>query len=34
LLAGCEAVIANDEQWARRMAPLFPDMRWIYLGTT
>ncbi len=28
-----EAVIANDEQWARRMAPVFPDVRWLYLGT-
>jgi predicted nucleic acid-binding protein len=32
LLAGCEAIITNDEQWRRRLAPLFRAFRWIYLG--
>jgi predicted nucleic acid-binding protein len=32
LLAGCEAIVTNDEQWQRRLAPLFRQFRWIYLG--
>jgi predicted nucleic acid-binding protein len=32
LLAGCQAIISNDEQWHRRLAPLFQQFRWIYLG--
>jgi hypothetical protein len=32
LLSGCEAIITNDERWSRRLAPLFPRFRWIYLG--
>ena len=32
LLAGCEAIVSNDEQWQRRLAPLFREFRWIYLG--
>ena len=33
LLAGCEAIISNDEQWQQRLARLFPRFRWIYLGS-
>ena len=32
LFAGCDAVVSNDEQWQRRLAPLVHDVRWIYLG--
>ena len=32
LLAGCEAIVSNDEQWSRRLSPLFPQFTWIYLG--
>jgi len=32
LLAGCEAIVSNDERWKRRMAPVFPQFRWIYLS--
>jgi predicted nucleic acid-binding protein len=32
LLAGCEAIVTNDEQWRRRLEPLFGQFRWIYLG--
>jgi predicted nucleic acid-binding protein len=32
LLSGCEAVISNDERWSRRLAPLYPQFRWTYLG--
>ncbi len=32
LLAGCEAIVSNDEQWQRRLAPLFPRYRWLYLS--
>jgi predicted nucleic acid-binding protein len=32
LLANCEAIVSNDEQWKRRLAPLFTRFRWIYLG--
>jgi predicted nucleic acid-binding protein len=32
LLAGCEAIVTNDEQWLRKLAPLFRQFRWIYLG--
>jgi predicted nucleic acid-binding protein len=31
LLAGCEAIITNDERWKRRLEPLFRTFRWIYL---
>ncbi len=30
LIAGCEAIIHNDEQW-KQMAPLFSQFRWVYL---
>ena len=32
ILAGCEVIVTNDERWARRLTPLFPQFRWIYLG--
>lgn len=32
LLAGCEAIVSNDEQWQRRLAPLFREFRWIQLS--
>jgi predicted nucleic acid-binding protein len=32
LLSGCEAIVTNDREWARRLSPLFPQFRWIYLG--
>ncbi|HLH74328.1 MAG TPA: PIN domain-containing protein [Chloroflexota bacterium] len=32
LLAGCEAIVTNDEQWQRRLAPIFHEFRWIHLG--
>ncbi len=31
LLAGCEAIVGNDEAWVTRLKPLFPEFRWIYL---
>lgn len=30
LLAGCEAVVANDRTWTRRLESLFREIRWIY----
>jgi len=32
LLAACEAVITNDEEWKRKMEPLFPRFRWVCLS--
>jgi predicted nucleic acid-binding protein len=32
MLAGCEAIISNDEQWKRRVAPHFSEFRWIHLA--
>ena len=32
LLAGCEAIVSNDAQWLRRLAPLFREFRWICLS--
>jgi predicted nucleic acid-binding protein len=32
VLAGCEAIVTNDERWSRRLGPLFPRFTWIYLG--
>ena len=32
LLAACETIVTNDETWQRRLAPLFRQFRWIYLG--
>jgi predicted nucleic acid-binding protein len=32
LVHGCEAIVSNDEQWRRHLAPLFSQFRWIYLG--
>jgi predicted nucleic acid-binding protein len=31
LLAGCEAIITNDERWKRRGEPLFRQFTWVYL---
>jgi hypothetical protein len=31
-LAGCQAIVSNDERWKRRLAPMFREFRWIYLG--
>jgi predicted nucleic acid-binding protein len=31
MLAGCEAIVTNDERWKKRGEPLFPRFRWIYL---
>lgn len=32
MLSSCQAIITNDVRWSRRLAPLFPQFRWIYLG--
>jgi predicted nucleic acid-binding protein len=32
ILAACEVIVTNDERWSRRVAPLYPQFRWIYLG--
>jgi predicted nucleic acid-binding protein len=32
IMAACEVIISNDERWARRLAPLYPRFRWVYLG--
>lgn len=32
ILTACEAIVSNDERWSRRLAPLYPQFRWIYLG--
>jgi predicted nucleic acid-binding protein len=32
LVYGCEAIVSNDEQWRRHLAPLFSQFHWIYLG--
>ena len=32
LLSGCEAIVGNDQQWVRRLQPLFPAFKWIYLA--
>jgi predicted nucleic acid-binding protein len=31
LLAGCEAIVTNDEPWKRRGEALFRQFRWLYL---
>jgi predicted nucleic acid-binding protein len=31
LLAGCEAIVTNDERWKRRGETLFRQFRWLYL---
>lgn len=33
LLAGCEAIVSNDERWKRRLEPLFREFTWVYLGS-
>jgi predicted nucleic acid-binding protein len=32
LLSGCEVIVTNDEEWKRKMEPLFREFRWIYLS--
>ncbi len=32
LLAGCEAIVTNDERWKKKLEPAFPRFRWIYLA--
>ncbi len=32
LLAGCQAIITNDEKWKRKLEPLFRGFTWVYLG--
>ena len=32
LLAGCEVIVSNDYRWERRLAPLFKEFKWVYLG--
>ena len=32
LLAGCEAIVCDDQQWIGRLSALFPQFTWIYLG--
>jgi predicted nucleic acid-binding protein len=33
LLAGCQVIVTNDEEWKKRLEPLFREFRWIYLGS-
>ena len=32
LLAGCEAIVTNDQAWSRRLAGHFARFRWLYLA--
>lgn len=32
LLAGCEAIVTNDEEWKRKLTVACRDFRWVYLG--
>ena len=32
LLSGCQAIVTNDEQWKRKLEPLFREFRWIQLS--
>ena len=32
MLAGCEAVVTNDEAWKSYLAPLFHQVGWVYQG--
>ncbi len=32
LLAGCEAVVTNDDEWKRKLQPLFTEFRWLSLS--
>jgi predicted nucleic acid-binding protein len=32
MMAGCEVIISNDDRWSRRLTPLYPQFRWVYLG--
>lgn len=31
MLANCEAVVFNDEEWGKRLSPRLPRYKWIYL---
>lgn len=31
LLAGCEAIVTNDERWKKALEPSFRMFRWVYL---
>ncbi len=32
LLAGCEAIVTTDDEWKRKLQPLFTEFRWLSLG--
>jgi predicted nucleic acid-binding protein len=32
LLAGCDVIVTNDEEWKQKMEPLFREFRWVYLS--
>jgi predicted nucleic acid-binding protein len=32
IMAACQVIVTDDEQWSRRLAPLFPQFTWSYLG--
>ena len=32
LLAGCDAIVTNDQEWKRKLEPLFSEFRWLYLS--
>lgn len=32
MMAGCEVIVSNDDRWSRRLSPLYPQFRWVYLG--
>ncbi len=32
LLAGCQAIVSNDQSWKRHLEPLFREFRWICLS--
>ena len=31
-LAGCEAIVTNDEAWYKRLRNAFPAFKWVYLS--
>ena len=32
LLAGCQAIVTNHNEWKKKLEPLFREFRWIYLS--
>ena len=32
LLAGCQAIVTNDNEWKKKLEPLLREFRWVYLG--